>query len=129
MKNLIYEETRKTPKINFDYDSGIFEISGRSIPENSYEFYKPVMDWLDAYCETTKKQTIVKVFLEYLNTSSSKYIFDLFKKFETIHKSDKEHTILIEWFYDQDDDDMIELGDDYRDMIRGVPFEMHINKR
>jgi hypothetical protein len=122
MKNLIYEATKKTPKIEFDYTTGVFEISGRSIPENAFEYFKPVLDWLDLYSSNPQKKTLLKVYLEYYNTSSSKYFLDIFKKFEVIYK--KEYEVLIEWYYehDEEDDDMLKAGSDFASIIR-VPFK------
>jgi hypothetical protein len=122
MENLLYTATKKTPKISFDYNSGVFEISGRSIPENAHGFFKPVLDWLDAYRSSPKEKTVLKVYLEYYNTSSSKYYLDIFKKFEVIYR--EHHEVLIEWFYDKDeeDDDMLRAGKDYSSVLR-VPFE------
>jgi hypothetical protein len=122
MENLLYEATKKTPKIAFDCNSGVFEISGRSIPENAFEFFKPVLDWLDFYSSAPKERTILKVNLEYYNTSSSKYLLDIFKKFEVIYKNN--HEVLIEWYYehDEEDDDLLKAGTDFASIIR-VPFE------
>ena len=52
MEPIIIEGTPKTPTVKFDSTEGVFEIKGRSIPENSVEFYKPLVDWLDSYKET-----------------------------------------------------------------------------
>jgi hypothetical protein len=59
--------------------------------------------------------------LEYFNTSSSKCILDVFKKLEAIHKA--KHDVTINWFYEEDDEDMLEAGEDYESIIR-VPFKM-----
>ncbi|MFN4811466.1 MAG: SiaC family regulatory phosphoprotein, partial [Bacteroidota bacterium] len=49
METLLIEGSAKTPTIKFDAEQGIIEIKGRSIPENSIEFYKPLIDWLEKY--------------------------------------------------------------------------------
>jgi hypothetical protein len=121
MESLFLEGTQKTPSVNFDAVKGILEIKGRSIPENSIEFYKPLVDWLDKYGEEPINQTQVDVQLEYFNTSSSKCILDVFKKLENIHKTKSEVTI--NWYYEEDDEDMLEAGEDYESIIR-VPFKM-----
>ena len=59
--------------------------------------------------------------LEYFNTSSSKCILDVFKKLEAIYKSGNE--VLINWFYEEDDEDMLEAGEDYQSIIK-IPFKM-----
>lgn len=115
------EGTPKTPSVKFDAEKGVIEIKGRSIPENSIEFYKPLVDWLEKYTIEPLDKTHVNVQLEYFNTSSSKCILDVFKKLETIHKANKE--VVINWYYEEDDEDMLEAGEDYESIIR-VPFKM-----
>lgn len=121
MEKLTIEGTPKTPTINFDYEQGFLEIKGRSIPENSIEFYKPLVEWLDNYALKAKSNTIVNIQLEYFNTSSSKCILDVFKKLEAIHKTGNQ--ITVNWYYEQDDEDMLEAGEDYQAIIN-VPFKM-----
>ena len=121
MEPLLIESTQKTPYISFDKNSGVLEIKGRSIPENSIEFYKPLVDWLEDYSQEPSDKTEVKVHLEYFNTSSSKCILDVFKKLESIHKAN--NSVSINWYYEEDDEDMLEAGEDYESIIR-VPFKM-----
>ncbi|NBC83217.1 MAG: DUF1987 domain-containing protein [Bacteroidetes bacterium] len=121
MEPLSIAGTAKTPSVSFDAAKGVLEIKGRSIPENSIEFYKPLVDWLEDYTDTPNKTTKVNVQLEYFNTSSSKCILDVFKKLESIHKGKGE--VQINWYYEEDDEDMLEAGEDYESIIR-VPFKM-----
>jgi hypothetical protein len=113
--------TPKTPTVSFDAAKGKVEIKGRSIPENSIEFYKPLVDWLEQYLSTPAALTEVNIQLEYFNTSSSKCILDVFKKLEAIYKSGNE--VIIHWHYEEDDEDMLEAGEDYQSIIK-VPFKM-----
>jgi hypothetical protein len=121
MEKFSIDGTPKTPSISFDLAAGVLEIKGRSIPENSIEFYKPLVDSLDKYASSPKGQTNVNIQLEYFNTSSSKCILDVFKKLEAIHKSGS--AVTINWHYEEDDEDMLEAGEDYQAII-GVPFKM-----
>jgi hypothetical protein len=121
MESLVIEGTPKTPNVNFDMTKGVLEIKGRSIPENSIEFYKPLVDWLEEYGLNPSSKTQVNVHLEYFNTSSSKCILDVFKKLEAIHKN--KYEVQINWYYEEDDEDMLEAGEDYESIIR-VPFKM-----
>ncbi len=121
MKNSLYlPKTAKTPEIILDPKQRVFEITGRSIPENSVEFYRPVMEWLDAYQKDPEGPLPLTVKLEYFNTSSSKCLIDLFRKLEKIHKR---HAVLIRWFYEEQDEDMKEAGEDFQDILK-VPVEM-----
>ncbi len=122
MEPISIEGTPKTPTVKFDALTGMVEIKGRSIPENSIEFYKPLIEWLEEYSKGPQKLTNVNVQLEYFNTSSSKCILDVFKKLEAIHKTQK-NEVLINWYYEEDDEDMLEAGEDYESIIR-VPFKM-----
>lgn len=118
MEDIKIEGTPKTPAVQFNAHSGILEIKGRSIPENSIEFYRPLMDWIEAYTGAAQPKTVINIQLEYFNTSSSKCILDLFKKLEAINNE-----ITINWYYEEDDEDMLEAGEDY-DAIINIPFKM-----
>jgi hypothetical protein len=121
MESISIEGTPKTPSVSFDANTGIIEIKGRSIPENSIEFYRPLVEWLEEYSKEPQKLTTVNIQLEYFNTSSSKCILDVFKKLETIKKARNE--VIINWYYEEDDEDMLEAGEDYESIIR-IPFKM-----
>lgn len=125
MENFYLESTPKTPRLSFNNDNGIFEISGRSIPENSIEFYKPLLDWLDQYVKTPKKDTLLIVKLEYFNTSSSKCLVEIFRKLEKAQKDSNQ--IAIKWYYDEEDEDMQESGEDFKEIIK-IPIEMLVLK-
>ena len=111
------ERTVKTPHIRFDATSGNFELSGKSIPENSVLFYKPLFEWLDNYIQKPVPKTTLDIQLDYFNTSSSKCIVDLFKKLESISKNGKGE-VVINWSYDENDEDMQEAGEDYQSIIK-----------
>lgn len=121
MENLTLEGSAKTPTIKFDAENGVLELKGRSIPENSIEFYKPLNDWIDNYGASPKPNTIVDVKLEYFNTSSSKCILDLFKQLEKLNSGNTE--VKINWYFEEDDEDMEEAGEDYQAII-DLPFKM-----
>lgn len=118
MDNLHLAGSNKTPEISFDSTTGILSISGRSIPENSIEFYKPMLTWMEEYSSSKPDHTTLQIKLEYFNTSSSKCLLDIFKKLETIGGK-----CTVEWFYEQDDEDMLEAGEDYEAIVH-VPFKM-----
>ncbi|HRP53276.1 MAG TPA: DUF1987 domain-containing protein [Fluviicola sp.] len=120
MENLHLEGSAKTPSIHFDSNSGKLELKGRSIPENSVEFYKPLNDWIDSYGRSPQAETVVDVKLEYFNTSSSKCILDLFKKLEGISSATN---VKVNWYFEVDDEDMEEAGQDYQAII-GLPFNI-----
>lgn len=121
MENLVIEGTPKTPTIKFNPEEGKLLIQGRSIPENSIDFYKPLVDSLEEYSGSPKDGTKVDIVLEYFNTSSSKCILDVFKKLEKINSVN--NGVTINWHYEEDDEDMLEAGEDYQAIIN-IPFKM-----
>jgi hypothetical protein len=121
MENLNLEGSAKTPTVKFDSTNGVLELKGRSIPENSIEFYKPLNDWIEAYGANPQPNTIVEVKLEYFNTSSSKCILDLFKQLEKLNSGNTE--VKVNWYFEEDDEDMEEAGEDYQAII-DLPFKM-----
>ena len=119
MEPLNIEGTPKTPTVNFDASSGVLEITGRSIPENAVEFYRPLVEWLSAYQAANTTNVVIQ--LEYFNTSSSKCILDVLKKLEMIHSASG--NVQVNWHYEEDDEDMLEAGEDYEAIIN-IPFKM-----
>ncbi|MBO7143090.1 MAG: DUF1987 domain-containing protein [Bacteroidales bacterium] len=122
MDSINIEGTPKTPTISFDANTGVIEIKGRSIPENSIEFYKPLVDWLDKFADVAQGVVNVNIQLEYFNTSSSKCILDVFKKLENLQNKNRAE-VVINWYYEEDDEDMLEAGEDYQSILK-IPFNM-----
>lgn len=121
MGKVSIEGTTKTPTVTFESENGFLEIKGRSIPENSTEFYRPLIEALKNYSAQSSAPMNVNFQLEYFNTSSSKCILDILKTLATIKKSGTE--VVINWFYEEDDEDMLESGENYQEII-DIPFKM-----
>jgi hypothetical protein len=119
LDSLYIEGTLKTPTIKSDSKEGIIEIKGRSHPENPIEFYKPVLDWAAEYVKDPRLKTIINIQLEHFNTSSSKRLLDLLRRFELILMTQNE--VLVNWFYD--DEDILEAGETFQTMTK-IPFKM-----
>ncbi|MFN0048963.1 MAG: DUF1987 domain-containing protein [Cytophagales bacterium] len=119
MTNVNLEGTEDTPKIILDGTNSIFEISGRSLPEDCAQFYKPILEWLDAYTPDKPLHFVFK--LDYFNTASSKLILDILNRLEKIKNKGKEVKVL--WYYAEDDEDMQEAGEEFSELVE-VPFEL-----
>jgi hypothetical protein len=115
MEKIFIEPSRVTPMINFDPDEGILEMKGRSSPENSIQFYQKIIEYLDEYAQNGQGDFTANFAFEYFNTSSSKCLFDVFKRLSRIKESGKELTV--NWYYEEDDEDMMEAGEDYSDLL------------
>lgn len=117
----IVEASAKTPTVDLNGNTGVLLFRGRSIPENSIDFFQPIHNWVDKYCESPQEETILQVRLEYFNTSSSKCILDLFRKLEQLNR--QKSKVTVEWYYETDDEDMEEAGEDYQAIVE-LPFSM-----
>ncbi|MBI4947910.1 MAG: DUF1987 domain-containing protein [Bacteroidetes bacterium] len=121
MEPLILKGTEDTPSITLDITSKQFEISGRSLPEDVVTFYQPVLDWINLYSEKPEEEMIWKIRLEYFNTASSKIILDILMALEEI--KDKGTNVIVQWHFDKNDNDMMEAGEEYKDLV-GLTFEL-----
>lgn len=117
LTDLLITGTEDTPEINFNSNSGEYIISGRSLPEDVTTFYKPVFEWLDVFDEQSAgKNHTFKFKLEYFNTASSKIILDILMRLEEIN-TERDAAINVEWYYMESDDDMLEAGEEYKELV------------
>ncbi len=114
MEKIKNDATLKTPFVLADPENGQVELKGRSNPENSAEFYKPLIDWLDEYITTDKNKITLVIDLEHFNTSTSKCIMDVMKRVKKIHTADG--AVKINWYYEEDDEEMLEAAETYEAM-------------
>lgn len=132
MKKLNIAATDKSPKITFDPEAGLYEMEGNSRPENVRDFYYPVIDTLrDYFEEYVKVGQLDKTFkfnfkLDYFNSSSAKFISDIMVVVKTY--SEQGAKIKIYWYFEDGDDDMKEVGEDFSDMI-SFPFNFIMIQR
>ncbi len=119
MENLTITETQNTPYINFDLINGTIEIKGRSLPENPLGIYDPLIKLIDEYILNPCEKTIINLEFYYINTSSSKQIFRMLKRFEALSRDNKE--VLVNWYYDDEDQATREDGETFESLLR-IPF-------
>jgi hypothetical protein len=122
MNILNLEGTEDTPRIILDKENGIMEISGRSLPEDSTEYFKPVLDWIEAYAADPNATTTFVFKLEYFNTASSKLILDVLYALEDIKG------IRVHWYFYEEDEDMEEAGQEFSELVE-IPFEFRAYDR
>lgn len=113
--------TEDTPGIILDQENRIFEISGRSLPEDVVVFYQPVMNWMCEFEKSPFPDMELSIKLEYFNTASSKLILDILLKLEGIY--DNGTPLKVKWLYPSSDHDMKEAGEEYSEIVE-LPFEL-----
>ena len=114
-----------TPSVTFDPEAGVFELAGKSLPEDVIEFYTPVLDWLDQYKDNPNPESHFVFRLEYFNTGSSKMLLDMMLRLQAM-VSDT-HDLRITWYYLEEDEAMLEAGEEYEEILL-VPFELKQGK-
>lgn len=122
MENLNIAQTQYTPEISLNVD-GTISMVGKSYPENTFEFYQPVMDWLEKYFESeTKQKTVVNMEIIYFNSSSSKLFFDLFDLLE--ESSENGNEIEVNWIYDGENESAEEAGEDFQEDFKTLNINL-----
>lgn len=119
MKQFYIEPTDDSPEISADIDKMEFKITGISTPENAVEFYKPVIKWINENKNNFHKPLNCSFYFTYLSSSSHKVIFDILSVLEEIFKENQK--INIEWIYKEIDEDMLDVGHDFEDLLN-LPF-------
>jgi len=121
MENLMVKETKSTPAIQFDAGSGILTISGESYPENSYEFYKPVINWIARFTANNKGPIVLNCNISYLNTGSTKSMMDVFDLLEDRFQQGSD--VSVQWHCDNENDRAIETAEEFMEDVT-FPFNI-----
>ena len=121
MEALKRDMTDDTPYINFDPNTGIFEMSGRSLPEDASKFYDPIHEWVKSYISQSNSETIVKMKLDYFNSASARKIVEILFIIEDVVEQGNEAKVI--WYYDKEDEVMEARGEEVKSVVE-LPFEL-----
>jgi hypothetical protein len=118
MNNIQIEPTNSTPAVLFN-TSGRLLIEGRSLPENTIKFYMPLIEWVRQLTATVVK---IDINLEYLNSASSKKLLEMLK---VLDANNNIRELIINWHYEADDEDALESGQIFEELLRKAEFRYH----
>lgn len=121
MKDFKIEGTQSIPDIFGDWDKGMLSISGDSYPENSFELFEPLLQWVESYLDQAECELKLKLNLLYLNTSSVKIMMDIFDLLEVAHTQKK--SVSVTWSYDKENERVAELAEDFKEDC-SFPFDI-----
>ena len=116
MSNLKISETKSTPEVLGDFENGTLEIKGNCFPENSILFFEELLNWMDLLSNSNLNKFILNCELNYIASSSVMHFYKLMQKTEQIFSADK---IEITWKYEEDDEDIQNLGEEFKKLISG----------
>lgn len=115
-KRFHIDRTETSPQIDLDLDQGVLEFIGRSLPHNSEHFYSRVYRWIDEYLEEPREQTTVNMKLDYLDTSSSKHLYNIFQRLNAVNERGQH--VRVNWHFETGDEEMAETGKDYQSLFQ-----------
>jgi hypothetical protein len=120
-KGLFIKGTSKTPEV--DFTPGTINLSGRSIPEDSVSFFQPVVKWIETYVANPKESTKVNLKIEYINSGSNRFVFNILKLLNDCYKQGNK--VIISWYFEEDDETIKSLGQDFATLLE-VPINLVI---
>lgn len=124
MQALYLSATPTSPEVDFRFDQHILSIKGESYPENAAAFYSPLIAQVQAYLAACDNQQIsVNVSLAYFNSSSTKMLFAFFDALNQAAMAGNE--VQLNWYHDEDDDTILEFGEELRDDFTALDFRAH----
>ena len=113
MNDLNIPGTQSTPAISTDAATGVLAMRGDSYPENSFELFGPVIEWVESYLATSAAPLRLELELLYLNTSSIKSMMDIFDLLEAAHGKGREVGVI--WYYDMRNERVGELAEEFKE--------------
>ena len=114
MNDITISGTQSTPEIRSDWAAGQLHLRGDSYPENSYELFNQVFEWLEQFlAQQPARPLSLEITLLYLNTSSSKGLMDIFDLLEAAHDQGK--PVGVNWYYDERNERVAELAEEFRE--------------
>ena len=121
MKVIYREPAFRTPEIKFDPGNNFFMIRGRSLPEDANEFFAPYKNWLKNYFQGSVSDAEFILQIDYFNSSSSRMILEIMYILrDSINEGNK---IKVVWRYEEDDDEMMTVGEEIQTIIE-IPIFM-----
>ncbi len=119
---IILAGSSNIPRITYDADEDVLSITGRSIAERPEVIYNPLEVWIKSHLSRFNQLRVV-IFLEYINSGSSKALRDVLRIISDYQSP--RYRIRITWLYEEDDEAMHELGEHYRDAA-GVSMDVQM---
>ena len=113
MDNIFVAGTKQTPEVNLE--RGKIKFTGRSVPSDPECFYQPLLEWMNEYHSKGLNDTHIELKFEYINTASTKWIFNILKLLGSDPSASNK--IQVSWYYEEGDDDMYDLGKIFMSLV------------
>ena len=123
MNNIQIEATERSPKIDFNFAENNFAMRGESYPEDVSEFFGEIMKQFYEYVADLVDAEITFTFeLIYFNSSTAKVLMGVFDRLDEI--AEEGNKVIINWCFEEDDDNMEELGEEFGEDLEHAEFNL-----
>jgi hypothetical protein len=120
LKILEIPRTKNSPALLLD-PKGVISIEGRCVVEHAESFFADVIHWIKQYLDTKPDRTVVEVRMDYMNSSSTKQMTDIFAAIaDSLIQG---NNVIIKWYYEEDDEDIRDMGEEYQEIFKSLTFE------
>jgi len=120
MENINIEMTDNSPKVIMDFEKGFIELEGKSYPENTFEFYEPLVKSIEEYFESNENETTtINIKLTYFNSATTQVLFDFLDAIQ----DGKSNTVTINWYYDSNNENGLDDYEDYSDEFEDLDIQ------
>jgi hypothetical protein len=120
MGKIDIKPTKRTPEVTLNETTNTLVFKGRSLPENTKQFYQPVKANLNTYKPEKGATVTIDIAFTYVSSSSLISLLSIFKQMKLT--CERGCTLKINWFYEQYDDDLLSIGHDM-EQLSGVEFK------
>lgn len=122
VERITIEGTRSSPAVDCDPEKLVIHLSGESYPENTFDFYRPIVAWLEEALDGEDKRPLtMEIALSYLNTGSIKSMMDMLDNMDEAHDDGREVSVL--WRCDPENERIIELAEELLEDV-SLPYEI-----
>lgn len=122
VERITIEGTRSSPAVDCDPSKRVIHLSGESYPENTFDFYRPIITWLDTILDDeTKEPVTLEIALSYLNTGSIKSMMDMLDRLDEAHAAGTEVSVI--WRCDPENERIVELAEELLEDV-SLPYDI-----
>ena len=122
MEDINIKKTDFSPSIETDLNNGIINVEGKSYPENTLEFYEPLVTFLENFFkELPSSKLVFNIEIIYFNSSSSKQFFEIF---DLLDENKAKCEVIVNWIYDKDDESSLEVGEEFKEDFEDLTINL-----
>jgi hypothetical protein len=120
------EKTKTSPYVLIDEERAYMRFEGESYLEDVINFFREIDEWLDGYLASDFTDFTFDCAMEYFNSSTTKLLYNILRQMDNYAPG---KNVVVNWYViDEEDDMLIECGEDYKDEMEHLTFNIIIGK-